>query len=88
MLHPRQEKGDQFKQYTFVYRWVFNTLGYPADNSAQLAVDKIVDAGRLKEVYERCCYYDDQIISGEKTREHAQNALMKMLREEFGLKKK
>lgn len=87
-LHPRQEKGDQFKQYTFVYRWVFNTLGYPADNSAQLVVDKIVDAGRLKEVYERCCYYDDQIINGEKTREHAQNALMKMLREEFGLKKK
>lgn len=86
-LHPRQEKGDQFSQYTYVYRWVFNAMGYPVDNAAQLAVDKIVETGKLKEVYDRCCFYDDQIFTGDKTRDHAQNALMKMLREEFGIKR-
>lgn len=62
-------------------------MGYPVDNAAQLAVDKIVETGKLKEVYDRCCFYDDQILTGDKTRDHAQNALMKMLREEFGIKR-
>lgn len=48
--------------------------------------DKISDLGRLKEVYERCCYYDDRVCSGVQSRIHAQNALLKMLREEFKIK--
>ena len=40
----------------------------------------------IKNVYERCCYYDDRVCTGEMTRKHAENALLKMLREEFGIK--
>lgn len=85
-LHPREAGGEQFEQYSFVYRWVFNAMNNPADDRAQKAVDKICDLGRLKEVYERCCYYDDRVCNGTQSRMHAQNALLKMLREEFKIK--
>lgn len=39
-------------------------MNNPTDDKAQKAVDKISDLGRLKEVYERCCYYDDRVCSG------------------------
>ena len=58
----------------------------PTNDKAVKAVDKITELGRLKEVYERCCYYDDRVCSGVQSRIHAQNALLKMLREEFGIK--
>ena len=85
-LHPREAGGEQFEQYSFVYRWVSNAMNNPTDDKAQKAVDKISDLGRLKEVYERCCYYDDRVCSGVQSRIHAQNALLKMLREEFKIK--
>lgn len=84
-LHPLEEGGEQFEQYRFVYNWVYAAMEYPTDDRAQKAVDKITDLGRLKEVYDRCCYYDDRVCSGAQTRMHAQNALLKMLREEFGI---
>lgn len=58
----------------------------PTNNKAVKAVDKIAELGRLKNVYERCCYYDDRVCTGAMTRKHAENALLKMLREEFGIK--
>lgn len=85
-LHPREAGGEQFEQYSFVYRWVSNAMNNPTDDRAQKAVDKISDSGRLKEVYERCCYYDNRVCNGTQSRMHAQNALLKMLREEFNSK--
>ena len=41
---------------------------------------------RLKDVYDRCAYYDDKVCSGEMSTAHAQNSLAKMLREDFGIK--
>ena len=85
-LHPREEGGEQYEQYSFVYRWISNAMDNPTNDNAVKAVDKITELGRLKEVYERCCYYDDRVCSGVQSRIHAQNALLKMLREEFGIK--
>ena len=85
-LHPREEGGEQYEQYSFVYRWISNAMDNPTNNKAVKAVDKIAELGRLKNVYERCCYYDDRVCTGEMTRKHAENALLKMLREEFGIK--
>ena len=36
----------------------------PTNNKAVKAVDKIAELGRLKNVYERCCYYDDRVCTG------------------------
>jgi hypothetical protein len=85
-LHPREEGGEQYEQYSFVYRWISNAMDNPTNNKAVKAIDKIAELGRLKNVYERCCYYDDRVCTGEMTRKHAENALLKMLREEFGIK--
>ena len=85
-LHPREEGGEQYEQYSFVYRWVSSAMDHPTNDKAVKAVDKIAELGRLKNVYERCCYYDDKVCAGDMVRKHAENALLKMLREEFGIK--
>lgn len=85
-LHPREEGGEQYEQYSFVYRWVSSAMDYPTNDRAVKAVDKIAELGRLKNVYERCCYYDEKVCAGDMVRKHAENSLLKMLREEFGIK--
>lgn len=85
-LHPREEGGEQYEQYSFVYRWVSSAMDHPTNDRAVKAVDKIAELGRLKNVYERCCYYDDKVCAGDMVRKHAENSLLKMLREEFGIK--
>lgn len=34
-LHPREAGGEQFEQYSFVYRWVSNAMNNPTDDKAQ-----------------------------------------------------
>jgi len=87
-LHPKEAGGEQFEVYKFVWQWVSMSMKNPTSDKAINAVDKITKLGRLKEVYDRCVYYDERVCSGEQTREHAQNALLKMLREEFEIKAK
>jgi hypothetical protein len=36
-LHPREAGGEQFEQYSFVYRWVSNAMNNPTDDKAQKA---------------------------------------------------
>ena len=86
--NPQELRGDQQQQYSFVYRWVYGALSYPSDNTPVRALDKILESGRLKDVYDRCAYYDDKVCSGEMSTAHAQNSLAKMLREDFGIKEK
>ena len=45
----------------FVYRWVYGALSYPSDNTPVRALDKILESGRLKDVYDRCAYYDEMV---------------------------
>ena len=75
-----------FLKKLFVFGWVYGALSYPSDNTPVRALDKILESGRLKDVYDRCAYYDDKVCSGEMSTAHAQNSLAKMLREDFGIK--
>lgn len=84
--HPMEMAGEQFEQYSFIYQWISNAMNHPTDDRAQKAIEKICELGRLKEVYDRCIYYDERVCSGLQTRTHAQNALLKMLREEFQIR--
>ncbi|HQG58802.1 MAG TPA: RepB family plasmid replication initiator protein [bacterium] len=81
-----QKEGKQYEQYSFVYNTVNRAMKYPTTDKLPKALDIICESGRLDEVYDRCCYYDDKICSGEITTEHANNSLLKMLREEFKIK--
>ena len=86
--NPKEVGGEHFQQYNFVYNWLKRAFEFPTDDSVLKAVEKITDLGRLREVYERCCYYDDRVSSGQQTGTHANNSLLKMLREEFQIVKK
>ena len=59
--NPQELRGDQQQQYSFVYRWVYGALSYPSDNTPVRALDKILESGRLKDVYDRCAYYDEKV---------------------------
>jgi len=83
--HPRETGGERFNEYNYVYNWIKRAMGYPTTDIALTAVEKITSSGRLKEVYERICYWDDQVVKGEKTTQHASNSLLKMLREDFNV---
>jgi len=81
--HPKEAGGQQYTEYSYVYRWIQSAMGYTTSDAALQAVDKITSSGRLKDVFDRCCYYDDRVANGEQTSIHAKNAILKMLREDF-----
>lgn len=85
-LNPKETDGEQFERYAFVYRWISGAMGNPTNDRAVKAIEKITTMDALDEVYERCCYYDDRVTSGQQNKQHAYNALLKMLREEFQIK--
>lgn len=85
-VHPALSKGEQFDRYSFVYRWISIALGHRSDSTVDDIINKIIQAGRLKDVYDRIAFYDGQVCSGEKTKEHVINSILKMLREDFGVK--
>jgi hypothetical protein len=85
-LNPVESGGEQAQQYSFVYRWINQAMKYTNSDKALSASEKIVKSGRLKDVFERCEYYDDRVYTGQMTREHAENSLLKMLREDFKIK--
>ena len=85
--HPKEAGGEQYQEYSYVYRWITNAMDHPTNSSALDAVEKITASGRLHEVYERCIYYDDRVSTGKQVMQHAKNALLKMLREEFKVEK-
>ena len=85
-LHPKEAGGDHYYQYSYVYRWISNAMGRPTNDSAVTAVEKITSSGRLKQVYDRICYWDDKVSRGEQTMPHVNNSILKLLREDFGIK--
>ena len=84
-LHPKEAGGDQYYQYSYVYRWISNAMGKPTNDSAVSATEKITASGRLKQVFERIQYYDDRVSRGEQTMPHVNNSILKMLREDYGI---
>lgn len=85
-VHPKEAGGEQAQQYYYVYRWVTAALGHPIDDKAVRAIDKIIESGRFKDFYDRVGYYDDKVCSGQMTKEHATNSILKILREDFNVK--
>lgn len=82
-LHPTEAGGEQYSMYQYVYRWIERATEFPSDDTALRYTEKIVAAGGLKRVFDKCCYYDDQIASGAKTKQHAYNAFLKILKEDY-----
>ena len=80
--HPIKAGGEQFDIYSYVHRW----MGWCFNTSSSKPVDvteKLLQLGVLREVYDRACYYDEQVGKGAMVREKAQNAIKKMLREKY-----
>ena len=84
--NPQAAGGDQGERYEFVYRWINRAMKHPSSDRCLVAINKIIELDQLKNVYERCLYYDDQVTSGKMMGEHAYNSLLKMLREEYQIK--
>lgn len=82
-LHPKEAGGEQFQIYNYVYRWLTWCWNDMESSKTQEYADKLVELGKLEDVYKRCCWYDDQFSTGAKTREHCINSLRKMLRDEY-----
>jgi hypothetical protein len=81
--NPQKAGGDQAIYYTKVYNWTKRAFGNPTNDSALNAVEKIAKTDRLKDVYERCIYYEERVARQEQTMTHVNNSFLKMLREEF-----
>lgn len=65
-----------------IYRWLNIAMDYEGYYTDK-AFEVIIHSDRREEVYNRLCFWDDQIASGEKTTEHVKNSIKKMLREDF-----
>lgn len=65
-----------------IYRWLNIAMDYDGYYTDK-AFEVIIHSDRREEVYNRLCFWDDQIASGEKTTEHVKNSIKKMLREDF-----
>lgn len=84
-LHPKELGGEQFEIYSYVYRWLCTIWDNMQSSKASDVADKLSEMGVLSDVYNRIAFYDDQVVSGAKTKEHAKNSIKKMLRDEYKL---
>lgn len=82
---PPKTGGVQYDNYKYVYNWLRRIWDNAQSSKAQEILDKLTESGALDTVCKRAEYYDDQIVSGALTTEHACNKLKKMLREEYKL---
>lgn len=85
-LSPKEAGGVQYDIYRYVYGWLESVWDKTKSSRAHEVVDKLSELGVLNDVYKRICFYDDQVASGAKTREHAANSLKKMLRDEYNIR--
>ena len=85
--NPQKAGGDQGIYYMKVYNWTKRAFDNPTNDSALKAVEKIANMERLKDVYERCIYYEERVARQEQTMTHAINSFLKMLREEYKIEK-
>lgn len=81
-----QANDEHYQMYREVYNWVYSAVGGTGD-TAQRFVDRANNNGWLPKIHNRICYYDDRVCDGSMTRKHAENSLLKMLREEYEFEK-
>ena len=86
--HPRDcdNTSPHYQDYMYVFNVISRALNNYTSSTPRDICDKLVDLGKLNDVLKRCQFYDDEIMSGKKTRPHADNAVLKMLREEYEFK--
>lgn len=82
-LHPKEAGGEQRHMYVCVERFIERAMGYPASDEPAKITEKIVEEGGLTKAYDKVIYYDDQIALGYKTPQHAYNAFMKIIHEDY-----
>lgn len=64
-----------------IYRWLQITLedAFYTDE----AFKAILQSERREEIYNRICFWDDKLSTGEMTTQHIKNSIRKMLKEDF-----
>lgn len=81
-----QISGEDVAEYSFVYERIKKALDFPTDNRPVQAMERILNAAKLHDVYERIGYYEDKINAGEMTPAHVQNCIKKLLREDYEIR--
>ena len=85
-VNKREITGTNVVEYNFVYERIKKALDFPTDNRPVQAMERILNAAKLHDVYERIGYYEDKINAGEMTPAHVQNCIKKLLREDYEIK--
>ena len=73
-------------EYNFVYERIKKALDFPTDSRPVKAMENILNAAKLHDVYERIGFYEDQINLGNMTPTHVKNSILKILREDFNIR--
>ncbi len=77
---PQRERNE------YIHRWLSIALDYDGYYVEQ-AFTAIMTSPRLDEIYNRFVFWDNQISSGAKTTQHVKNSILKMLHDDFNLKR-
>lgn len=85
-VNQREITGDNVAEYNFVYERIKKALDFPTDSRPVKTMENILNAAKLHEVYERIGFYEDQINLGKMTPTHVKNCILKILREDYGIK--
>lgn len=85
-VKKRELTGENHLEYSYVYERIKKALNFPTDNRPVQAMERILNAAKLHDVYERIGYYEDKINAGEMTPAHVQNCIKKLLREDYEIK--
>lgn len=85
-VKKKEITGTNVVEYNFVYERIKKALDFPTDNRPATAMENILNAVKLHEVYERIGFYEDQINLGKMTPTHVKNSILKILREDFSIR--
>ena len=82
-LHPLEAGGEQYDMYQYVYNWLSRAKDFPSDSTVRDMLDRILSQGGLRRIYDKCCFYDDQVCTGRMVKQHAFNSLLKIVKEDY-----
>lgn len=68
-----------------IYRWCTIAMGND-HQGIDTAFEAILASDRTDDFFNRLCYWEDQIATGEKTTEHVKNSILKVLRDDYGIR--
>lgn len=85
-VKPRKITGQHMEEYSYVYERIKKAMDYPTDDRPFKAIENIMNAGKLHDVYERIWYYEGMVNNGKMTHAHMNNSIKKILSEDYGIK--